>query len=229
MNWFSLRTVIDDILLIVRNNNISESEDMSRAQIASWVLTYKAQLAKQQREKDKETGEDSDNDDSLATTITVDLINDPDLKESGEVEPIRKRSKEKLPDFSGSSEDDIISASDLNGCVIQFMHGKRRHYHYFRRYTWAEPVCWYDKGYLYVEGDYGVRELTKINVTGNFSDDPEDEDDEDAIKIPGWMIPQIRALIMRNELQFMLKMPSDDSNNSTLASVKPHGPQDTEK
>jgi len=31
MNVFSLRTIIDDILLIVRNNNISESEDLSRA------------------------------------------------------------------------------------------------------------------------------------------------------------------------------------------------------
>lgn len=30
MNVFSLRTLIDDILLIVRNNNISESEDLSR-------------------------------------------------------------------------------------------------------------------------------------------------------------------------------------------------------
>jgi hypothetical protein len=30
MNIFSLRTIIDDILLIVRNNNISESEDLSR-------------------------------------------------------------------------------------------------------------------------------------------------------------------------------------------------------
>jgi len=28
---------------------------------------------------------------------------------------------------------------------------------------------------------------------------------------------------MRNELPFMLGRPSDDSNNSTLASVKPHG------
>lgn len=46
MNMFSLRTVIDDILLIVRNNNISESEDLSRDQIASWVLSYKSSLAK---------------------------------------------------------------------------------------------------------------------------------------------------------------------------------------
>nr|DAP33063.1 MAG TPA: hypothetical protein [Caudoviricetes sp.] len=43
------------------------------------------------------------------------------------------------------------------------------------------------------------------------------------------MIPDIKLAIMRNELGFMLKMPSDDSNNSTLASVKPNGPQDKEK
>lgn len=226
MNWFSLRTVIDDILLIVRNNNISESEDLSRAQIASWVLTYKAQLAKQQRETDKQNGEDIDNDDSLASTITIDLINDPDNTND---QVVRKRSKDKLPDISGSSEDDIISVSDMHGCVIQFMHGKRRHFHYFRRYTWMEPVCWYEDGYLYVEGEVGVSDLAKITITGNFSDDPDNTDDEDSIKIPGWMIPKIRELIMGKELRFMLNMPSDDSNNSTVASVKPHGPQDKEK
>lgn len=46
MKMFSLRTLIDDILLIVRNNNISESEDLSRDQIAAWVMAYKAYFAK---------------------------------------------------------------------------------------------------------------------------------------------------------------------------------------
>ena len=69
MNMFSLRTVIDDILLIVRNNNISESEDLSRDQIASWVLSYKSSLAKKQADKDKEDGSDVGNDDSLQSSI----------------------------------------------------------------------------------------------------------------------------------------------------------------
>jgi len=47
---FSLRTIIDDILLLVRNNNISESEDLSRDQIASWIIQYKAYLAKKKQE-----------------------------------------------------------------------------------------------------------------------------------------------------------------------------------
>ena len=57
MNMFSLRTLIDDILLIVRNNNISESEDLSRDQIASWILQYKAYFAKKENEKDEQSNE----------------------------------------------------------------------------------------------------------------------------------------------------------------------------
>jgi hypothetical protein len=47
--------------------------------------------------------------------------------------------------------------------------------------------------------------------------------------IPAWMVPPIKERIMKNELAFMLNKPSDDSNNATLASVKPHGPQDDEE
>ena len=58
------------------------------------------------------------------------------------------------------------------------------------------------------------------------SDDSKDEDD---IEIPAWLVPSIKERIMKNELAFMLNRPSDDSNNATLASVKPHGPQDDEE
>ena len=65
--------------------------------------------------------------------------------------------------------------------------------------------------------------IESIYVTGNI--DPEGYADcEDDVTIPGWMIPDIKKAIMTNELAFMLKRPSDDSNNSTLSSVKPNGP-----
>jgi hypothetical protein len=44
MTFISLKELIDDILLLVRNNNISESEDLSREQIANWIKSYKAAL-----------------------------------------------------------------------------------------------------------------------------------------------------------------------------------------
>ena len=49
------------------------------------------------------------------------------------------------------------------------------------------------------------------------------------IKIPSWMVPTIKEMIMKSELSFMLQRPSDDSNNATIANVKPHGPQDQEE
>ena len=103
------------------------------------------------------------------------------------------------------------------------MSDKRKHYHRFRRYTYWEPTCWFENGYLYVEGS-DIDDINVIYVEGNFNEDP--EADEDDINVPGWMVPDIKKAIMDNELSFMLKRPSDDSNNSTLASVKPHGPQD---
>lgn len=35
------------------------------------------------------------------------------------------------------------------------------------------------------------------------------------------MVPTIKEMIIRNELALMLKLPSDDQNNSTLDDIKP--------
>lgn len=236
MKMFSLRTIIDDILLLVRNNNISESEDLSRDQIAAWVMQYKAFLKRKEDDKDEADGDD-DPDDTIASTIgPLELIEDPnpddDDKYLSEDKSCcchymhRKRTKNKIQTLEDSA-DDIISVSDIDGCVIQYMHHMRRHYHSFRRYTYAEVTCWFDNGYIYLEGS-DIDNLKYIYVTGNM-DPTENAEDEDDVKIPGWMIPDIKKAIMTNELAFMLNRPSDDSNNSTLASVKPHGPQDKEE
>lgn len=227
MKMFSLRTIIDDILLLVRNNNISESEDLSRDQIAAWVMQYRAYLAKKEADKDEQEGEDTPDDSLVSTVGPIELIASPT---KGEDESCcnysRKRSKDKIATMEDSA-DDIVSVHDESGCVIQYMHMQRKHYHRFRRYTFMEPTCWFDDGYLYIEGS-NIDHLKYIYVTGNM-DPSATADSEDDITVPGWMVPDIKKAIMTNELSLMLRMPSDDSNNSTLASVKPNGPQDKEE
>lgn len=225
MKMFSLKTLIDDILLIIRNNNISESEDFSRAQIAAWIMAYKALLTKKKQDKDKEDSNDDNPDDSLQQTIGPLELEDVESLD----DTCLHRKRVKVPSLLGDSADNIISVCDQEGCVIQFMHEKRRHYHYHRRYTFGDMTCWFEDGYIYVEGLVDLGNLKYITVTGVFSDDDEDGKDEEDVNIPGWMIPDIKKMIMDNELKFMLNRPSDDSNNSTLASVKPHGPQDQEE
>ena len=223
MNVFSLSTVIDDILLIVRNNNISESEDLSREQIASWILSYKALLANKQEDKIKDTLDDPD--DSLTTTMGPCELQD--VKENGDKKIFTKRTVNEVPELLGDSDTNLINVFDEDGCTIQRMSRTRRHYHYFRKYTFAELTYFYQDGYIYVQGTQDNNKLKYIYYTGIFAGD-QDADENDII-IPGWMIPDIRKLIFQNELSFMLQRPSDDSNNATLASVKPHGPQDEQE
>lgn len=222
MKTFSLRTIIDDILLIVRNNNISESEDLSRAQIASWIIQYKAYLNKRENDKKEEQSNDDATDDSISKQIgPLELIEE--LTPDGQ-DIHRKRTKEKLPDLLDDSADSIICVNDAAGHPIQQMNEKRRHFHYFRKYTFGEMTYYYENGYIYVEGLEDLGKLQYIYVTGTFSDLDDDDADEDDITIPGWMISDIKSMIMKNELGFMINRPSDDTNNSSMATVKPHMP-----
>ena len=90
-----------------------------------------------------------------------------------------------------------------------------------------------DDGHIYIQGVVDKNVLQYIYVLALYEDSDDryegcDADEED-ILIPAWMVPAIKERIIKNELAFMLDRPSDDSNNATLASVKPHGPQDDEE
>ena len=43
----TLNTIIDDIMLSIRNGRISESENISRIQVEQWIHQYRAMLIKQ--------------------------------------------------------------------------------------------------------------------------------------------------------------------------------------
>ena len=108
------------------------------------------------------------------------------------------------------------------------MSKQRRHYHYFRHYTFGELTYYYQDGYIYIQGTEDMNKLKYIYYTAIFTNG-DDDADADEITIPGWMAPEIKQLIFSNELKMMLHLPSDDSDNATVANVKPHGPQDQEE
>ena len=49
----TLQNYIDDIVLEARNNNIAESEKLSKHQIALWIKSYRAMLIKQKLDKNE--------------------------------------------------------------------------------------------------------------------------------------------------------------------------------
>ena len=113
------------------------------------------------------------------------------------------------------------------------MNHVRRHYNYFRKYVNKELTADYNDGHVYIVGTQDNNKLKYIWVKAIYEtlsdDDESDNADENDIKIPSWMVPTIKEMIMKSELSFMLQRPSDDSNNATIANVKPHGSQDQEE
>ena len=172
----------------------------------------------------------------------VDVTYEGDENEA-EIPTFTKRTKEPILDVLDNDPKSILAVHDRQGEVIQYMDHTRRHYNYWRKHTFGEMSAYYQpvvgedgKGNIFVQGLVDQGELKYIYVlylleVKDDTDDGEDDDspDEDEVMIPAWLVPLIKERIIKNELAFMLNRPSDDSNNATLASVKPHGPQDDEE
>lgn len=238
MKYVSIKEIIDDILLLVRNNYISESEDLSRAQIAAWIKHWKNWLLKQRKDALKERYKNNQYisiediiDNEVLFVKEIDAMELEDYPDGGKN---TKRTKNTIDDVFNNNGTSILAIHDQDGENIQYMDHVRRHYNYYRKYTYAELTGFFkDDKHIYIQGlaDGGaLKYITVMYVAEENEDDSNDDDlDEDDIKVPAWMIPYIKENIIKVELQFMLNRPSDDSNNATLASVKPHGPQDDEE
>ncbi len=250
MKYITLQEIIDDILLLVRNNNISESEDLSRAQIGLWVRAYRRQLWKERKDALKAQIKQLK---QMSLQALLDALDEDYfyVKETEhELEPVElrdgsfsytRRTRDTFEGLMDDARSSILAVHDADGENIQLMNHIRRHYHNNRKYTFGELTAYYmptDK-HVYVQGlqDQGILQYVYVlglyekedEEDGGDGDDDDNDLDENNIKIPAWMVPGIKERILKNELAFMLNRPSDDSNNSTLASVKPNGPQDQEK
>lgn len=241
MAKISLRTITDDILLLIRNNNISESEDLSRAQIHAWIRAYRHKIWKAEKDRKKELARlnklewDELIDNEYIREIETGPMELEEVESGDDIPTFTKRTKETLENVLDNNGNNILAVHDQNGENIQYMNNIRRHYAYWRKYTFGEMTAYYkDDGHVYVQGLVDKGELKYIYVVWlkEIDDSEEDNDinlNEEDIMIPAWMVPTIKEYIIKNELAFMLNRPSDDSNNASIASVKPRGPQDDEE
>lgn len=239
MAKISLRDITDDILLLVRNNYISESEDLSRAQIHSWIKAHARKIRKEEKDRKKELAilqkfeYEELIDDDLVTKVETGPMELEDVESSDDEPTFTKRTIDSLENVFNRHESSILAIHDQQGEAIQYMNHIRRYYNYWRKYTFGELTAYYkDDGKIYVQGLVDKNQLKYIYVLWlkETEDDEDDDDaDEDDVLYPAWMVPGIKERIIKQELAFMLNRPSDDSNNATLASVKPHGPQDDEE
>lgn len=212
MTFNSLNALIDDIFLLIRNFDISESEKISRIQVEQWIHQYRALLIKQDIDKGREINP------SYVQTISPFHIS----KVSNCTGGFNYKSDEELPKFIdlhfGSG---LVSVKDMDGNLIQVGTETKAKYQVSRKYTCADYIAYQKGKFLYI---LGPEHLEYVKIEGILEDPtkagPCFDRDDTPYPVPANMIPTIKDMIFKKELNWSLPMPTDLTNNSTN-DVKP--------
>lgn len=202
----SLNQLVDNILLIARNSNITESEHLSRIQIEKWIIAYRAMLIKQDIDKDRDI-----NDMYITTIEPIHL----DVVETvpGKIVYVGDRELPKLIDFNYRTG--LINVRDMYGNLIQVGNYTKAKLQKYRRATCKDYIAWLKNNKIYVEGDENELEYISVDVIAEDPTELVDCFDPNAdFPIPEAMIPRITSLILERELRALVVMPSDTTNNS---------------
>ena len=202
----TLNNYIDDVLLEARNNNIAESEKLSRHQIELWIKSYRAMLIKQKLDKKEPL------DDMFTQTIRMHV--DQIEETPGYIEHIGDQELPKL--ISTKSFNGLISIKDAYGNIIQVGDETKMKFQKYRKYTCKEYIAYKKGNKIYIEGGLNTLEYIDVKV---IAEDPTEsklcyDPSNDEYPIPVHMWPTIKDLIFDKDFGTMIRQQSDVSNNS---------------
>lgn len=202
----SLNAIVDDIILELRNSNVAESEKLSRLQVEQWVHNYRALLIKQDLDKGRDI--------NPAYVQTYGPLHVSKVETSpGHYEYI---TDEKIPpvlDLHFGTGVSVIK--DLHDNIIQIGNETKAKLQKYRKYTCNDYIAYVKDKHVQLDGP-GYLEW--IQVEGIFEDPTSLGDCFDAentkYPIPANMIPAMKQLIFSNELNIMMQVSTDITNNS---------------
>lgn len=202
----TLQNLVDDLMLEARNNNIAESEKLSKHQIILWIKSYRAMLIKQKLDKKEPL------DDAFTQTIRmhVDKIeNDP-----GHFEYVGDKELPKL--ISTKTNFGVIQVKDVYGNIIQMGSETKMKFQKYRKYTCKDYIAYKKGNKIYVEGDSNMLEYIDVKIV---AEDPTElkgcyNIETDDYPLPMYMWGTIKELIIKQDFGIMFRMVSDTSNNT---------------
>lgn len=210
ISFHSLNTIIQDILLEARQNNIAESDQLNDTQIEQWIIEYRAFLLKQ----DIDRGRDI-NPDYIQSIDNIPITNknssNTTMWEDGFL--LYKTTIDIPNGIDFHFEDNILSIRDQYGAKIQLMSEKRALMQQSRRYTRRDTVAFKKDKRLFligndVEGSINIRMVAEDPMDPAFGLSADDR-----YPIPANMVPTLKELIMKKELGYSAK--SDKTNDGS--------------
>ena len=202
----TLNNLIDDVILEARNNNIAESEKLSRRQIELWIKSYRAMLIKQKLDKKEPL------DDMFTQTIRMHV--DKVETDPGHIEYVGDKELPTLLNtkwFTG-----LINVKDAYGNLIQIGSETKMKFQKYRKYTCKDYIAYKKNNKIYVEGDANQLEYIDVQV---IAEDPTEhklcyDPDKDEYPIPVYMWPTIKNMIFNSDVYTMFQQRSDITNDA---------------
>lgn len=193
----TLNELVDDIILEARNNNIAESEKLSRRQIELWIKSYRAMLIKQKIDKKEPL------DEMFKQTIRMHL--DKIEEDPGHIEYVGDK---ELPTLLNTKWiTGLITVKDAYGNVIQMGTETKMKFQKYRKYTCKDYIAYRKGKKVYVQGDSNQLEYIDVEV---IAEDPTEgilcyNPDVDDYPLPAYMWPTVKNMIFNSDIHMMFQ------------------------
>ena len=202
----TLSNMVDDILLEARNNNIGESEKLSKHQIILWIKSYRSMLLKQKIDKGEHI------DDMFTQTMRMHVSR----VESAPGHFIYVTDEDLPTLLSAKNISGLIQVKDTFGNIIQIGHETKMKFQKYRKYTCKDYIAYKQDNKILVEGANNLLQYIDAKV---IIEDPTIEQmcydpDVDEYPMPNYMWPTIKDLIFTKDLAWMIRQPSDVTNDT---------------
>jgi len=222
IEFISLRTIITDLLKIIRGSKISQSEPISERQVEGWVHEYRALLLKRDIDKGKMPNPDYIQEINGLVLTEEDVIGSDMTGLTSNIYVFKTSLT--IPntiDFNHKSG--IVYIGTLDGKEFQLVPQGRSSYQQYKKYTNNDTIAYLKNGYLYLLDSTplkyinirGIFEIpTKVSNFVNTVTTAVSSDLDDRYPIPANMLPVLKEMILKQELGIESKSPSDDKNDS---------------
>ena len=231
VQFVSLSTIINDLLLVVRGSKVSQSEAISTRQLEAWIHQYRALLLKQDLDKNKMPNPDYIQEIDYLKLSLVDIGGEnavSGIPETGFSVLKTDLAIPKTIDLNHKSG--LMYVGNVAGNEIQLVSESRSKWQSYKKYTAKVPITYLKGGYLYISGvtdlDYiTVRGVFEIpSEVGNFVNPITNQPSYDInskYPIPANMLPVLKEMILSKELGIEVRAPSDTVNDS-VSNVLPN-------
>lgn len=220
IEFISLNTIITDLLEIIRQAKISRSEPISKRQLEAWVHQYRALLIKRDLDKGKMPNPDYIQE---IPALELEVVDSADGSNIDTYTYVLK-SKLALPNtLDLNNKSGFMYIGTIDGKELQFIPEGRSKWQQYKRYTAKDSLVFLRNNYLYLLSVTPLKYLTVRGVfevpteVGNFVNPnmpTREAGIDDPYPIPINMIPTLKELILKTELNIEMQAPSDKTNDS---------------